>query len=82
MKPRNLMILEDHPLVRDAMAALLVPQLQDMQVVYAGDSLDEAEAAVREQGADLAILDLDLGDNGPPSPTWCRCWRWACRSWW
>ena len=66
MKPRNLMILEDHPLVRDAMAALLVPQLQDMQVVYAGDSLDEAEAAVREQGADLAILDLDLGDRRSP----------------
>lgn len=66
MEPRNLMILEDHPLVRDAMAALLVPQSSDMQVVYAGTSLDDAQDTVDSLGVDLAILDLDLGDGRSP----------------
>lgn len=75
--PRNrLVVLEDHPLVRDAMVSLLVPHLQDsedsqgdeqgVEVVYAGDSIDEAAAAIETQGADLVILDLDLNDGRSP----------------
>ena len=66
--PRNrLVVLEDHPLVRDALLNLLVPHLRDIDVIYSGQSIAQAEAAVSEQGgADLAILDLDLGDGRSP----------------
>ena len=65
--PRNrLMVLEDHPLVRDAMATLLVPHFGDAEIVYAGASLEDACRAVAADGADLAILDLDLGDGRSP----------------
>ena len=66
--PRNrLVVLEDHPLVRDALLNLLVPHLRDVDVIYSGQSIAQAEAAVSEQGgADLAILDLDLGDGRSP----------------
>ena len=66
--PRNrLVVLEDHPLVRDALLNLLVPHLRDVVVIYSGQSIAQAEAAVSEQGgADLAILDLDLGDGRSP----------------
>jgi DNA-binding NarL/FixJ family response regulator len=60
-------VLEDHPLVRDALLNLLVPHLRDVDVIYSGQSIAQAEAAVSEQGgADLAILDLDLGDGRSP----------------
>ena len=65
--PRNrLVVLEDHPLVRDAMVALLVPHLEDVEIVYAGGSIDEAAAAIEEQGAELVVLDLDLNDGRSP----------------
>lgn len=66
--PRNrLVVLEDHPLVRDALLNLLVPHLRDVDVIYSGQSIAQAEVAVSEQGgADLAILDLDLGDGRSP----------------
>jgi DNA-binding NarL/FixJ family response regulator len=65
--PRNrLVVLEDHPLVRDAMVSLLVPHLEDVEIVYAGASVDEAAAAIAERGAELVILDLDLNDGRSP----------------
>jgi DNA-binding NarL/FixJ family response regulator len=66
--PRNrLVVLEDHPLVRDALLNLLFPHLRDVDVIYSGQSIAQAEVAVSEQGgADLAILDLDLGDGRSP----------------
>ena len=65
--PRNrLVVLEDHPLVRDAMVSLLVPHLEDVEIVYAGASVDEAARAIEEHGADLVVLDLDLNDGRSP----------------
>ena len=65
--PRNrLVVLEDHPLVRDAMVSLLVPHLEDVDIIYSGDSIDEASAAIDAQGADLVVLDLDLNDGRSP----------------
>jgi DNA-binding NarL/FixJ family response regulator len=59
-------VLEDHPLVRDAMVSLLVPHLEDAEIVYAGPSLDEAITCIASRGADLVILDLDLNDGRSP----------------
>ena len=65
--PRNrLVVLEDHPLVRDAMVSLLVPHLEDVEIVYAGGSIAEATVAIEQVGADLVILDLDLNDGRSP----------------
>ena len=68
--PRNrLVVLEDHPLVRDAMVSMLVPHLSDtdpVEIVYAGASIGEAESAIAADGADLVILDLDLNDGRSP----------------
>ena len=59
------MILEDHPLVREALVDRLVSQLGDIETVYAGASVDDAIAAMAP-GADCVILDLDLADNRSP----------------
>lgn len=65
--PRNrLVVLEDHPLVCDAMVSLLVPHLEDVEIVYAGGSIAEATVAIEQVGADLVILDLDLNDGRSP----------------
>jgi len=66
MPPNRLVVLEDHPLVLDAMVSLLVPHLEDIEIVYAGASLDEAAQAIGVSGADLVILDLDLNDGRSP----------------
>jgi DNA-binding NarL/FixJ family response regulator len=52
--------------VRDAMVSLLVPHLEDVDIVYAGDSIEDAASAIATQGADLVILDLDLNDGRSP----------------
>jgi DNA-binding NarL/FixJ family response regulator len=52
--------------VRDAMVSLLVPHLEDVEIVYAGASVDEAAAAISATGTDLVILDLDLNDGRSP----------------
>ena len=66
MPHNRLVVLEDHPLVRDAMVTLLVPHLEDVEIVYAGASIEDAAAAIEERGADLVILDLDLNDGRSP----------------
>ena len=52
--------------MRDAMVTLLVPHLEDVEIVYAGASIEDAAAAIEERGADLVILDLDLNDGRSP----------------
>ena len=38
----------------------------DVDILYAGASITEAEEAVKDSPADCVILDLDLGDNSNP----------------
>ena len=65
--PRNrLMILEDHPLVREAMESMLVPSMGDIEMAYNGDSIDEALVCIAESSVDLVILDLDLNNGRSP----------------
>jgi len=59
-------ILEDHPLVREALASRLVLHFGDMTPVYSGADIDEAVVAIEQTGADCIILDLDLNDNRSP----------------
>lgn len=59
-------ILEDHPLVREALAERLTARLTDVDFTYSGASVPEALAAVAADGADCIILDLDLDDGRTP----------------
>lgn len=58
-------ILEDHPLVREALRERLSSQLGDLDLVYSGASVEEALTACAD-GADCIILDLDLNDGRSP----------------
>lgn len=59
-------ILEDHPLVREALAERLVRHLGDVDFVYTGDSVSAALAAIEGRGVDCVVMDLDLGDSVSP----------------
>ncbi len=60
------MILDDHPLVRRALADNLTRSLGEIEICYEGASVAEAARIIDEVGCDCAILDLDLGDNRSP----------------
>ncbi len=66
---RTFIILEDHPMMREALADRLVSHSADTHVLYAGDSISEALEVGAEQPPDCIILDLDLGDGRPPMET-------------
>jgi DNA-binding NarL/FixJ family response regulator len=59
-------VLEDHPVVRGALIQSLVLPLEHAEVVYQGTSVSEALRVIRKQGADCALVDLDLGDDSDP----------------
>jgi DNA-binding NarL/FixJ family response regulator len=59
-------ILEDHPLVREALAERLVRHLGDVDFVYNGDSVSAALAAIEVRGVDCVVMDLDLNDSVSP----------------
>jgi len=64
--PLQFVILDDHPLVRRALWDNLTQQFADSRLSYAGASVRQAAAVIKEQGCDCAILDLDLGDGRSP----------------
>lgn len=59
-------VIEDHPLVRDALAARVRNRYPNAQIVYSGASLQDAVEMLGTQKVDCAILDLDLGDGRSP----------------
>jgi two-component system nitrate/nitrite response regulator NarL len=59
-------ILEDHPLVRKALADKLLERYPKAEFVYQGQSVEEALAKMSERPASCVILDLDLGDGRSP----------------
>lgn len=63
----TVVILDDHPLVRDSIASRLTAAIPDVTVAYAGASVRGALEALSAREADCAILDLDLGDDRPPA---------------
>jgi len=59
----RMIILEDHPLVREALTERLVSHFGDITIVYSGSSIQDALTALSQTPADCVILDLDLNDN-------------------
>jgi DNA-binding NarL/FixJ family response regulator len=60
--PIRLLIVDDHPVVRDGTAALLAAQLGIVVAGVAG-SIDEATRLVAEVAADVLLLDIRLGSD-------------------
>lgn len=59
----SLIILEDHPLVREALTERLVSHFRDIAIMYSGADIQEALAVMSSSPVDCVILDLDLNDN-------------------
>ncbi len=57
--PARILIVDDHPLVREGLA-LRVSTQQDLQVVGEAATEEEALALVKETGPDLVIVDISL----------------------
>lgn len=56
----RLAIVDDHPVLRDGMAALLSKQ-DDLEVVAKGETVEDAVALLATPGIDVLILDIRLG---------------------
>jgi DNA-binding NarL/FixJ family response regulator len=61
-KPKRILIVDDHPLVRKGLAAILTQNSEYLVCGEAGDHL-EGMAKIRELKPDLATVDLTLGDS-------------------
>lgn len=61
-RPRRVMIVEDHSLVREGLKALIA---QDPDLILSGEAgcVRKAQELAREQRPDLAIIDLALEDG-------------------
>ncbi len=59
-----MVIVDDHPVVRDGTAALLAAQ-DGIEIVGTATSVDEARAVLASTAADVVLLDIRLGaDSG------------------
>lgn len=59
----RVLIVDDHPLVREALGLAAMKAAPAAEIVAAG-SFEQAKAALAERSADLVLLDLDLGAGG------------------
>lgn len=58
--PITVAVVDDHPVLRDGIAALLAAQA-DMEVVARGDSVADAREIIRAGEVDVLVLDVRLG---------------------
>jgi DNA-binding NarL/FixJ family response regulator len=56
----KLLVIDDHSIVREGLAALLQTFGPDTKVIGAGDGPQALEAVARESGIDIVLLDLAL----------------------
>lgn len=58
----RIFVVDDHPLVRDGLAARLGKEA-DMEVCGDADSVEQAASRIRTERPDVVILDLALGEQ-------------------
>jgi DNA-binding NarL/FixJ family response regulator len=61
-QPVRLIVVDDHPVVREGTAALLAAQ-PGIEVVGTAESVDDAAALIRRVDADVLLLDIRLGSD-------------------
>jgi DNA-binding NarL/FixJ family response regulator len=59
---KRILIVDDHPLMREGLAARIAPQ-SDMEVCGEAASVDEAIAQVKATNPDLIIVDIALAES-------------------
>lgn len=62
----DILILEDHPIVLDAIKSRIEQELVGAHISYAGASLEDALRSVDLTKPACAVVDLDLGDGRTP----------------
>ena len=62
----DILILEDHPIVLDAIKSRIERELVGARISYAGASLEDALRSVEANMPMCAVVDLDLGDGRSP----------------
>jgi hypothetical protein len=60
-------VLEDHPLVREALVARILSSEDSLEVAYSGASVDQALELLKPGDVDFIVLDLDLSDGRSPT---------------
>ncbi|MGL3807663.1 response regulator [Paeniglutamicibacter sp. R2-26] len=60
----RLLLVDDHPVVRAGLRALIAAQ-EDLEVVAEAGTLDDAVAAARQFAPDVTLMDLHLGAESP-----------------
>lgn len=62
----RIVVIDDHPLMREALVTRILAAVGAANIVYSGGSLQAALRAIGTAGADCVVLDLDLGDGNSP----------------
>lgn len=63
----KLILLEDHPLYREGLKGQIRAQFPFANFIYDGADLGAARRAAEDLGANIAVIDLHLGDNRSPA---------------
>lgn len=66
MLHRRIIVIDDHPLMRDALVARIRHVIPQAVISYSGDSIEGALQTIKSEAVDLVVLDLDLGDGHSP----------------
>ena len=77
--PTRVMVIDDHPLLREAVKSRVLQVAPRAEFTYVGASITDALTAHTNQPADCTILDLDLGDGRSPVANTAELVSAGCR---
>lgn len=77
--PTRVMVIDDHPLLREAVKSRVLQVAPEVEFSYVGASITEALAEHAHRPANCTILDLDLGDGRSPVANTAELVSAGCR---
>ena len=77
--PTRVMVIDDHPLLREAVKSRVLQVAPGAEFSYVGASITDALTANGDATADCTILDLDLGDGRSPVANTAELVSAGCR---